>query len=194
MDVPPKLRRRLFRLSALLELADEELDEFVREVKENVKEYTTSLTKGDQEVEINVDSLRAYIQSSPEVKYWNTFLRTDSIVGHPVDENDWGDLSRDVRIANSFGLKTLDDIEETLKKAHGWGENFLRSYLQATLGRKADWKTVRTVVNGSVTMLLLASNVEKLDEEKLRDQFGFGTAAVFLQLAEQVRRGHAKES
>ncbi len=170
-DVPKMLRRRLFRLAALFELADEELDDLINDVRSQIGQYRDELAKGNTRIEINVDSLRTYIQNSTEPRYWAQFLRETT--GQRVDENDWGDLSRDVRIANYFDLHSIDALDTLLKNARGWGETFFVEYYRDYFKRqKVTPDKVSTVINGPVTMLMIASYAEKISADILDKDFG----------------------
>lgn len=174
-DIPKEVRRRLFRLSALFELGDEQLEQFGIEAGGILETYQASLQKGSLRIEINVDSLRAYVETSAEVKYWNDFLRTDPEIGHRVSVDDWGDLSRDVRLAKFFGLTHIQDIDSVLKAARGWGEVFFkRFYLDKVTMHGNAPQGVSTVVNGTIGYLILASNADKLDANTLSLRFGYG--------------------
>jgi len=184
-DIPKELRRRLFRLSALFELADEELDGFVGEVRKKIDAYRDSLARGQRKIEINVNSLKTYIETSTEVGYWNNFLRTDPDIGHRVET--WGDLSRDVRMAEFCGLQSIEDIDSTLKQARGWGEEFFRRYYKSYLAKHGVRRDkVMTVVNGVVNMLLIASFADRFDALSLTRDFGYGTTMI-LDVAREVR-------
>ncbi len=189
-DIPKEVRRRLFRLSALFELADEEFDKIVHEVNELLIIYKEGLIKGENLIEINVDSLKSYIENSKEVRYWNEFLRNDREIGHRVES--WGDLSRDVRIAEFCGLKTIEDLDQILKKAHGWGKRFLKEYYKNYyFYHKIVSSKVSTVINGSVSLLIIASNVENFEPEILDKEFGLSDPRLtlkMLEIAKSVRK------
>jgi len=183
IDVPRKLRRKLFRVSALLELADEELDQLSREIIGTIREYKEKLQTGNARIELNVDSLRAYVQTSPEVAYWNQYLRENT----KQRVETWGDLSRDVRLAQFLGLKTIDDIDSMFRTARGWGEDFFRRFYAVFYERhNTSPDRVTTVVNGVVTMLMIASHAEAFTSEGLERDFGFGTAYI-LDIARTAR-------
>ena len=185
-DVPKILRRRLFRLAALFELADEELDGLINDIKGQIGQYRENLAKGNTRIEINVDSLRTYIQNSTEPRYWAKFLRETT--GQRVDENDWGDLSRDVKIANYFGLHSIDSLDTLLKNARGWGETFFVEYYRDYFKRqKVTPDKVSTVINGPVTVLMIASNAEKIDAKSLDSDFGWGKGQSLIDYALLVR-------
>ena len=175
-DIPSETRRRLFRLSALIELADEQLDIFSKEAEEVVRGYKGSLDRGNLDIEINVDSLRTYIETSEEVRYWNTFLETN--IGVTVAT--WGDLSRDVAIAKFCGLKSVGEIDRILREARGWGEPFLKNYYKRVLAQfaAATPALVTVVVNGIVTMLIIASFDSKFTAQALWDSWGYGTVYI----------------
>jgi len=182
-DIPKEFRRRLFRLSALFELADEELDQLVDDIQHKVESYRASLTAGNKAIELNVDSLRAYIETSPEVHYWNNYLRIHT--GQNVAT--WGDLSRDVRFANYCGIKSLEQINQLLSQARGWGEDFFTLYYEEYFKRdRVTPDKVTTVLNGVVTMLMIAANVERFTPEILAKEFGFGSTFI-LDVAQRTR-------
>jgi len=182
-DIPKEFRRRLFRLSALFELADEELDQLVDDIQLKVESYRASLTAGNKAIELNIDSLRAYIETSQEVQYWNNYLRTHT--GQNVAT--WGDLSRDIRFANYCGIKSLEQINQLLSQARGWGEDFFTLYYDEYFKRdRVTPDKVTTVLNGVVTMLMIAANVERFTPEILAKEFGFGSTFI-LDVARRTR-------
>jgi ppGpp synthetase/RelA/SpoT-type nucleotidyltranferase len=186
MDMPRALRRRLFRLSALFELAEDELNDLVEKISAEAEAYRNALSIGNISIEINVDSLRVYVEQSPEVRYWNDFLAREI----KVSIDGIGDLSRDVRIAEFCGLRTIGEIETVLAKAHGWGADFfLRFYREFFSRYTTDPTRVSVQSSGPVTMLLIASYIEKFTQEILLKDFGWGTT--FIIEAAKASRGIA---
>lgn len=183
-DVPKNLRRRLYRVSALLELADEELDVFANEVNATRIEYKEQLSRVGNEVSIDVESLKIYVESSSEIKYWNEFLRTSS--GQKVET--WGDLSRDAKLCQYLGITTINEIENILNNARGWGEEFLKSYYKQFFSTyKVHPSDVTTVVNGTMTQLLMAANIEKFNEEILNKEFDYSVTFI-IDVAKRARK------
>lgn len=183
VDVPKKLRRRLYRVSALLELADEELDNFAKEIRTTIEEYKDQIESGDISAGLDVESLRVYIETSDEAAYWNNVLRTRG--GHRVET--WGDLSRDVKIAEFVGITTLNQLDVLLKRAHGWGEKFFEAYYRRYFKEhNVNPSQVTTVVNGAITQLLIAANYPSLSEEILGKDFGYYTFFIL----EEAEKAH----
>lgn len=187
MDAPKLLRRRLFRLSALFELADEELAQLITERISQTNQYRQELNEGNIEIEINVDSLKAYIQDSSEPKYWRQYIREN--LGIHISENDWGDLSRDVKLTHFFGLNTIDEVDHLLINAHDWGEQFFLDYFKNFFEREnVTSDKVTLVTNGSTTLLMIASNAERISQQIMKTEFGWGGADLLLAVAKEARR------
>lgn len=67
-DIPRPFRRRLFRVSALLETADDEFAALRAQVDELRDAYGKQVTKGNLELEVDADSLSAYVGASNVVR------------------------------------------------------------------------------------------------------------------------------
>jgi putative GTP pyrophosphokinase len=66
-EVPAKLRRKLFRISALLEIADEEFEALTVKMKEVRTEYSDAVTRGSLDIPLNIDSLTIYMRENQGV-------------------------------------------------------------------------------------------------------------------------------
>jgi ppGpp synthetase/RelA/SpoT-type nucleotidyltranferase len=175
IDVPTKLRRRLFRVSALLEIADEELDVLGREIGNTIREYKEMLARGDAHIELNGDSLRTYVKHSSEVAYWCQYLREQT--RQRVERI--GDVSRDVRLARFLGLSRIEEIDRLLHNSRGWGEIFLAQYFQKYFQRNnLTPDRVSTDINGVVTLLMIGTYAHALTPQVLSRDFGFGTSYI----------------
>ncbi len=69
-EVPKDLRRQLFRLSALLELADEEFSNLRKLTKELKERYSQELKKGKLDIELDLSSLDVYLESTKQDLKW----------------------------------------------------------------------------------------------------------------------------
>ena len=112
-DVPSQLRRRLFRLSGLLELADEEFSA----VKENQcslqKEFRKKLKEKDPSLEINVIVLWEYIEMSTQVR---NLVETAKKNGAKICSPKEYDLSELVTCCSAAGITKIGQLDAFLKK------------------------------------------------------------------------------
>ena len=72
-QAPLELRRRLFRLSALLELADEEFTALRDEAEHIVSGYKQRMSHDELEIPVNLDSLREFIEQKVDLEHWEAF-------------------------------------------------------------------------------------------------------------------------
>ncbi len=72
-QAPRELRRRLFRLSALLELADEEFKTLLDQTRAISQEYRDEVQRGQLNLPLNLDSLREFIHENVDLKQWEQF-------------------------------------------------------------------------------------------------------------------------
>ena len=123
-EVPRSLRRQLFRLSALLELADSEFSDLtVRSEKLN-KQYSKDVRKGEYDMELNLVSLAAYLKSSKQHLKWNKIARE---VGYEktVPEEFLSEQRRLLKLLRKSGIQTINDFNSLLNEAENWGRDIL---------------------------------------------------------------------
>lgn len=186
-DVPAAFRRKLFRISALLEIADEEFDILMTNIAITKADYDTRIETGETRIEINIESIKAFIQKSPIARYWIDYSRDN--IGHNINDNDWGDVSRDVKFTKYFGLQYIDEIENIMLSLKGWGEKFLSDYFQEHFKvHNARPSQVSTVVNGINIILLIAHFSDKIDAKILNDEFGWGAGEYLIKHSRELRR------
>ena len=167
-DIPKNLRRRLFRLSALFELADEELNQIGADARALSAKYSeqVNITPGD--VELNVDSLKAYLEKSPTVAHWTKFIEQLGVAIGPI-----GMISRDVQMAKAAGLTRIGELDALLNTARKWGEPYLRDFFQNTFGIP-DPKRNSMDRNGVITLFLIGEFQSAFTNEILDRKFGWG--------------------
>ena len=168
IDVPKELRRRLFRLSALFELADKELDEIIIESKHISDQYKHSLETNVQNIELNVDSLRAYLESSKIIENYTNFIKSLNIEIGPI-----GFISRDVEMAKRININTINDLDELLNRSASWAKDYLREFYNNTWPTQVI-KGCSMDLNGIITILLIGNYPDVFTEEVLDKEFGFG--------------------
>lgn len=167
-DIPKQLRRRLFRLSALFELADQELDQISFDARKLFAQYAEQVKSDAGNIELNTDSLRAYLENSDVVERWAKFIKSLGVTIGGI-----GMISRDVEISMKVGLSTISEVDAVIRAASGWGEPYLREFFKNTFGDPIP-KGCSMDRNGVVTIFLIGSFLDVLTDEVLEHQFGWG--------------------
>jgi ppGpp synthetase/RelA/SpoT-type nucleotidyltranferase len=169
-DVPREVRRRLFRVSAQIETADLELEQFAKEVEKLLETYKYEVSEGNIAIELNVDSLRAYLETSPNLKYWTGFIEKRLNIWI---EQTSAPLSEVIDTAEACGVTSLDQIDRVLQEAKGWGEAFFTRYLpnlfQRYFPEQGDFKSYTSL--GVIEDLLVASYAERFTQDSLPEAF-----------------------
>ena len=111
-DVPSKLRRRLFRLSGLFEIADEEFSALRTDHVLETGRILKKLGRGEKDIELNLDSLQQYIKGSDLLKSVPQIAEKIgfSVVG--VDKFSY--LPNLLSLCYHVGLRTVQEMEELL--------------------------------------------------------------------------------
>jgi putative GTP pyrophosphokinase len=184
-DIPSALRRRLYRLSALFELADDELEAISREGNQLRVEYTHQFRHRELDVELNVDSLRTYIEEAPETQSLARFIESLGVTITPV-----GLISRDVAMARRAGIKSIADIAKMIADGQVWVRDFLADYYRTAHGEAISQGRLSTDMNGVVTMALIASFPAVFTPEVMEKEFGWGFPERILASAARALRAH----
>jgi GTP pyrophosphokinase len=111
-DIPRKLRRKLFRISALLELADKEFSEVDTAVGSLRAQYEKDVRSGALQIEINQDSVEVFLESSP------TIANLRSIATKKMDlevTTDPSGLTGLVETITVSGLTSIEQVDESLR-------------------------------------------------------------------------------
>lgn len=169
IDIPKIIRRRLFRLSALFELADQELDQISEDVAKLTEQYKEQVKAEAGGIELNVDSLRAYLENSNIISYWAKFIKQLGVGIGSI-----GMISRDVEMADFVGIKTIGEINAMLEEAKSWGENYLREFYISTFDNPVPKGKCSTDLNGIFTIFLIGTYPDKFTDGLLDGKFGFG--------------------
>ncbi|WP_432592679.1 GTP pyrophosphokinase [Stenotrophomonas maltophilia] len=143
-DVPVPLRRKLFRLSALFELADDEFISLRSSSGELARSIKTQLVAGRQDLPIDSVSLS-------EVLVFSTAVAEIEIVAKKVGftyGNPDGDIEDEdehsasvsglVHLCALAGVRTIEEFESLLSTARPWMESYLSAQINAE-GRWGEW-------------------------------------------------------
>lgn len=114
-SIPVYLKRKLYRLSALLELADDEF-ESIREISgRKVAEIKKDVAVAKLDIAIDHDSLQSYIENSDTFRKFITSLESagfNKIKAHCTD----ADLAKLVGTLRKANCKTLSAVEHVLQQ------------------------------------------------------------------------------
>lgn len=145
-DIPEILKRKLFRLAGLFELADEE---FVQ-VKQRQVELTQAIEKKvDFENtpvynEINLDTVKFYFEKNKSLidQYWQLGKKAGfkgSTIYMEEDESNDSILSTIVEISKSLKVDTIDELNDLLKKSKRTAGDYLKhQFLQQIPGKDGE--------------------------------------------------------
>jgi len=133
-DIPDVLRRKLFRLSALLELADDEFMAIRDRTLALTQDIEQRLSKGDRNVDIDLVALDEFLRTSEEV----TRLHKQAVsAGFKYDFEDAADSISDlVSLCNHFRLKSISQLEDALRSSTDWSRQYLKSQIAPS---KTEW-------------------------------------------------------
>lgn len=125
-DIPSELRRKLFRLSALLELGDDEFASLRDQTQALSKDIRRQIEQGEPDIELDLVSLREYLTTASEVA---TLVANAKQVGFAVrhaDEEIYSDL---LRLLHSVGVTTVGGLEDVLRRSEPWAKKYFQSLL-----------------------------------------------------------------
>jgi len=128
-EVPKNLRRQLFRLSALLELADDEFSNLKRLTEDVEEYYSQKFKKGKLDFELDLSSLEVYLESTKQYLKWTKIAEE---VGFQFDKKSGDDTIDDCKrtllsTLHLTRITTIEELDEILKDASRWGKDVLAS-------------------------------------------------------------------
>ncbi|ALO95116.1 hypothetical protein SHL15_4014 [Streptomyces hygroscopicus subsp. limoneus] len=165
-DSPRELRRRLFRLSALFELADEEFSQIRKAGLKISADYEREMGHGGYDLEVNVNSVAAWAKIDPiankirEIAQgvgWTVIASADTDQVPSIDRTDL------VRLAASQGMQTIGDLRDFLQEVEQFIEPVLRVLAKAGTGEQD------SSVEDLVTQIILVC--KKLPPETWNDYY-----------------------
>ena len=115
-QAPDKIRRRLFSLSAQLELADDEFTR-LREVSRSISQtYKQEVTQGQFELPLDLDSLREFMEQHVHPEDWAAIGVQAGMEAFPLASNKF--LSAGIKILlrtlQAVGIGTIAEFERLL--------------------------------------------------------------------------------
>ncbi|MEK4086296.1 GTP pyrophosphokinase [Psychrobacillus sp. FSL K6-1415] len=118
-DVPGDLKRKLFRLAGIFELADEEFMDVRKKNSVIMKEIKSTSKEEVMDFELNLLTISEYIFNSPNVR---SLLENAEKEGfnyeyyEAFDDEDESDSSSQLlRLCKDFGIETVRDLDSVIK-------------------------------------------------------------------------------
>jgi putative GTP pyrophosphokinase len=112
-EAPKTLRRRLFRISALLEAADNEFSHVKTELDDLRISYATSVAAGELRISINSESMDSYLNDSLVVKSIINIAKESGITVIPATQD--SAQGRLVSTATALGYKYIEDLDNVIR-------------------------------------------------------------------------------
>lgn len=152
-EAPKPLRRRLFRISALLEAADNEFSQVKVELDSLRKQYSERLSSGELDIALNTESVATYLADSQTVKSIAAFAEAGGL--RVTRGGDQGNaILRLVSTADSLGYKTVRDLDSALRELSPKAEEFY-DFIVSQLKAAREGKTPQLFWNAVPRYLLL---------------------------------------
>lgn len=137
-DVPASLGRRLYRLSGLLELADEEFTGIARESREISADAAQAIGAGDLHLPIDRESLTEYLLSSPTPGMVVGLARRAGFLR--VDDDDYESQSDPLAeipwAASVVGMTSISDLDLLLTTSR---ESLFRYFSALIEPEESEW-------------------------------------------------------
>lgn len=164
-DIPYQFRRKLFRLSGILELADEEFSAIKIEITSLRKELEKKIEKDDIDLEINVDTLTAYMKSET-VRRLVKIAKNVNIADVKIAKTEKSDFSRLVQFCKMGGLKKVSEIDELLKLNMTASQDFFENIFT-----KTEWHISIPYFSLYVLVGIFASKLSPDNMKKVKKQW-----------------------
>jgi hypothetical protein len=125
-EIPANVRRQLYRISALLETADEEFESLRQRIAKVREDYSKAVTKGSLDIPLNVDSLSVYIEDNAHAK---AILKASEELGisiaphHPSSK--LPEYGRLLAFLNHAELGTIRDFDKVVATVSSKAKNML---------------------------------------------------------------------
>lgn len=131
-DIPRELRRRLFRISALLELADKEFSEVDTAITELRAKYEKGVRSGHLQIEINRDSVEVFLAQSRTVADVRKIAQKAGILNMHAEES----ITRLIQTISFAGFKSIEEVDELLRTEQNLKARLAHYFVSRTKARQ----------------------------------------------------------
>lgn len=159
-DIPREIRRKFFRISALLEAADENLSEIGRQVIQLRQKYHDEIQSGNPISDINLESLEIYWENSPMMQH----LRDIRAQIQRQPSLDRIELDRILKAARMADLTKISQIDKAADQFRHNAATWLNRIVEP-LQKQSSMKIV--ISDNSLFIYPIALSIEKSKMKKL---------------------------
>lgn len=177
IEAPKELRRKLFRISAMLEAADEAFLD-INKMSEQIRaEYTKDVQRGILNISLNKDSIETFIQESKAFKRILKLCKSENLpytLSTTGATTAWSYL---IKSLESSGIKNLQQLEEALRSITK--ENILTAkeiFQGSSAGAYGPFSLIRNLV---VSTLPLEDRIRVISETPSAKHMMLSEQAVF---------------
>lgn len=171
-EVPQDLRRRVFRVSALLELADDEFSSLSKSVDELRIQYKSKLDEGNFEIGIDRDSVDIFLSKDKDI---DELVENAKKVGfaiapnHPQARDPYGGF---IATASSAHLSSVEQIKYLISDVLNKGNNRIKEVFDEW--KKPDRPQRLVMSRSGVARLALVLAQEKDEGLRIANEIPFG--------------------
>lgn len=135
-DVPRTLRRKLSRLSALFEIADDEFSALKNASGALLHQISERLSVGDQRIPIDQLSVRRYLETSPKIRRLSEIaklagFRFDIEEEESEDDDKSDSVSQLIQLSGVTGLRTIEELDQAITTSPGSAQTYLSRQYRA---------------------------------------------------------------
>lgn len=169
-DIPSQLRRKLFRLSALFELADDEFISLRNASGTFSRAIDTRLTSGEREIEIDYVSLSQFLNKFTTINKLCAFAEKvgfsfEDLYPDDDEDDDRDSISDLIKLAFFCEISTIAEFERIINASISWAYDYLNTqFMSASNETKSSWHVSPPFI---CELILIHSQASKLSADYL---------------------------
>lgn len=167
-DVPDILKRRLFRLASLFELADEEFLAIKLASEKRLEEIEKQFAEGYKNISIDFLSISQFLRKSTlmqEIINYASSFNTFKIDQGLLEHYNKMDCSLVTSECSRLNIKTIENLEQILRKSNEGNQEFIRLI---STGR--NWRVTSSFI---LFLLIIKAFPEKFNTNYLASKYGW---------------------
>jgi putative GTP pyrophosphokinase len=171
-EVPVHLRRRVFRVSALLELADDEFSSLSASVTSLREEYERKVEAGDLSIAIDRDSIDIFLEKDTDLEALVTLAKEVGYAigpNHPNARDPYGGV---ISTASLAGMTTIDEVRGKITEVIARKDQRLGQVVEAWKGPDRPPRLVMS--RAGLARLAIVLSVEATQAIALIEKLPFG--------------------